>query len=128
MLLHFAYESRVDLGYRLLDRCARHACDPRTRPLIDANAMLFKHKDKFMHYLFYSFVLFSFIIYTNDCSVKIGMIISHKIRASMKDASYDVTVAFTSDELVCCKCNCKAGCEGIGKAVCVHVFPLILSF
>ena len=93
-----------------MDRCARHACDPRTRPLIDANAMVFKHKGKFMHYLFYSFVLYSFIIYANDCSGKIGMIISHKISASMNDASYDVTVAFTSDELVCCRYNCKAGC------------------
>jgi hypothetical protein len=52
MLLNFAYESRVDSGYRLLDRCARHACDPRTRPLNDTNAKLFKHNGKFVHYLF----------------------------------------------------------------------------
>jgi hypothetical protein len=46
----------------------------------------------------------------------------------MKNQIYDVTVAFTSDELVCCKCNCKAGCEGNEKGVCVHVLPLILLF
>lgn len=28
-ILNFAYHSRVDSGFRLLDRCAQHACDPK---------------------------------------------------------------------------------------------------
>jgi hypothetical protein len=46
----------------------------------------------------------------------------------MKDACYDVEVAFTKNELVCCKCNCKAGCDGIERGVCVHILPLVLLF
>jgi hypothetical protein len=46
----------------------------------------------------------------------------------MKDASYDVQVAFTNEELICCTCNCKAGCVGSDRSVCVHVLPLILLF
>ena len=45
MLLNFAYQSRVDSGYRLLDRCARHACDPKTTSLYNESASLFKDKN-----------------------------------------------------------------------------------
>jgi hypothetical protein len=43
MLLNFAFKSRIDSGYRLLDRCARHACDPRTKSLLRTSAKLFKY-------------------------------------------------------------------------------------
>ena len=45
MLLNFAYNSRVDSGYRLLDRCARHSCDPKTPSFIDASADLFRYEE-----------------------------------------------------------------------------------
>jgi hypothetical protein len=46
-LLNFAYQSRVDSGYRLLDRCARHVCDPKTMPLDESSFDLFKYNGKF---------------------------------------------------------------------------------
>ena len=45
MLLNFAYHCRVDSGYRLLDRCARHSCDPKTPSFIDASADLFRYEE-----------------------------------------------------------------------------------
>jgi hypothetical protein len=45
MLLNFAYHSRVDSGYRLLNRCARHSCDPKTPSFIDASAGFFKKEN-----------------------------------------------------------------------------------
>jgi hypothetical protein len=42
-LLNFAFKSRIDSGYCLLDRCARHACDPRTKSLLRTSAKLFKY-------------------------------------------------------------------------------------
>jgi hypothetical protein len=44
----------------------------------------------------------------------------------MKDVAYDVSVAFTSDELVSCRCNCKAGCDCTDRSICVHVLTVML--
>jgi hypothetical protein len=46
----------------------------------------------------------------------------------MKDAEYKVEVAFTKDELLCCKCNCKVGSEALERGICVHILPEILLF
>ena len=43
-ILNFAYHSRIDLGFRPLDRCARHACDPKTPSLYGASVDLFIFK------------------------------------------------------------------------------------
>jgi hypothetical protein len=45
-LLNFAYHLQVDLGFCLLDRCARHACDPKIESLYECSADLFKHKGR----------------------------------------------------------------------------------
>lgn len=43
----FAFNSRVGSGYRLIARCARHACDPRTPSIITANVVIFRYKGKY---------------------------------------------------------------------------------
>ena len=64
MLLNFAYLSRVDSGFRLLDRCARHACDPKTTSLFHTAADLFKYNGKFMcfKYILILFLHSSFVL------------------------------------------------------------------
>ena len=57
---------------------------------------------------------------------KIGIILKHTIAASMKDALYEVNVAFTDDELLSCECDCQAGSKGLDRGVCVHILPNIL--
>lgn len=46
----------------------------------------------------------------------------------MKESQYEVKVAFTSNELLCCSCSCQAGSKSNDRGVCVHVLPLILLF
>ena len=41
ILLHFAYHSRIDSGYRLLSRCARHVCDPKSHSMYEESATIF---------------------------------------------------------------------------------------
>ena len=45
MFLHLAYHSRIDSGYRLLDRCARHTCDPKGGSLYYQNASFIEYID-----------------------------------------------------------------------------------
>ena len=45
MMLNFAYLSRIDSGYRLLDRCARHTCDPKTPSIYEQSADFFQFSD-----------------------------------------------------------------------------------
>ena len=44
MFLHLAFYSRVDSGYRLLDRCARHTCDPKGSSLYYTKASFFERQ------------------------------------------------------------------------------------
>ena len=41
IFLNLAYHSRVDSGYRLLDRCARHTCDPKSGSIFYQEAKFF---------------------------------------------------------------------------------------
>lgn len=41
---NFAFYSRVDSGYRLLDRAARHACDPKTPSFLNAKCDFFEYE------------------------------------------------------------------------------------
>jgi hypothetical protein len=38
---------------------------------------------------------------------------------------YSSTVCFNHEDLLCCSCDCRAGCEGNGKVLCVHILPLL---
>ena len=46
MLLNFAYFSRIDSRYRLLDRCARHTCDLKAPSIYEQTAEFFECNDK----------------------------------------------------------------------------------
>ena len=43
IFLHLAFHSRVDSGYRLLDRCARHTCDPKGSSIFFTKASFFEY-------------------------------------------------------------------------------------
>ena len=43
MFLNLAYHSRTDSGYRLLDRCARHTCDPKGKSIFYQDASFFEY-------------------------------------------------------------------------------------
>ena len=45
LFLKMAYYSRVDSGYRLLDRCARHTCDPKSPSIITQTAQFFEYEE-----------------------------------------------------------------------------------
>ena len=45
LFLTMAYYSRVDSGYRLLDRCARHTCDPKGPSIINQAAQFFEYEE-----------------------------------------------------------------------------------
>jgi hypothetical protein len=102
MVVHFAEESRIHEAYRLLRRCIRHASDPLFPNIINAEIKLF--------------------VTTGN---SLGMYIKHKVRASMQQQNYDVEVAYTKSDLLCCKCTCRAGGTDTGRSMCVHVLPLL---
>ena len=90
-------------GYRLLKQCLRHALDPRAFPMENRMAHIFK----------------------NSSYGEIGLVLSNKVPASMKDADYNVTTAFTSNQIIATKCDCPAVCQNSKRVLCVHNLPLI---
>ena len=46
MFVDFAYHSRIDSGWGLVERCARHALDTRGLQLLETKAKLFTYKDE----------------------------------------------------------------------------------
>ena len=60
---------------------------------------------------------------TQDGSI--GLLLKNLIPASMKKVEYHAFAAFTSKDLLACKCSCKCGGEGDEAIVCVHILPLI---
>ena len=59
MFLNLAFYSRVDSGYRLLERCARHTCDPKSGSIYFQDAAFFEYCNKneqkgkhLSHYMF----------------------------------------------------------------------------
>ena len=101
--IEFANKSRDSAGFRLLKRCLRHAFDPKSHPLMEHKAMIFRNKK----------------------DGEIGLSLTNKIAASMKDAEYEVRVAFTKNDLLATKCECKAGGDEMQRVVCVHTLPVI---
>jgi len=89
MLVNFANGSRVNSGFRLLHRCRRHVLDTKAHDLTKTNATLFLSSD----------------------DGNIGIILSNKVPASMKNDLYEVKVACTENKLLACKCDCTSGGE-----------------
>lgn len=112
----FANGSRVDSGYRLLERCLRHATDPRSSPLIKTSIKLVADQTTTQNE--------GLVNDHGGCCV----ILENKVPASMRQSIYNVKVAFSHNKLVACSCTCKAGGESEMKdegVVCVHTLPVI---
>lgn len=106
MFLDFAKECRLNLGYRLLRRCIRHAMDTRTESLDNKVAQLVLYNDG-----------------------ELGIQLSTPVPASMKKDVYDGTTVVTKDKLLCSECECKSGSKEEDKVACVHtmVRPFLLT-
>ena len=103
--VHIANGSRPDSGFRLLRRCTRHSMDTQVHNIQETRGTLFQNE-----------------------SGTIGMSMNNLVPDSMKQNKYyDVSVAFSSDELMTCQCDCKRGGEGDQKIVCVHILPIIFQ-
>ena len=102
MFIDFVSKCRVDIGYRLLRRCLRHALDSRTESLDNKQAKL--------------------ILYNG----KVEIVLESHIPASMKKDIYNGTTVLTKDELLCCECDCKSGSKEHQKVSCVHSVPRAL--
>ena len=78
LFIDFADKSRTSKGLCLLKRCLCHSFDPKTTPLMETTATLFvRNKDD-----------------------NVGLVLNNKIAASMKDAEYEVTAAFTKKDFI----------------------------
>jgi hypothetical protein len=99
----FAEGSRIQTGYRLLKRAIRHAMDPKAH---DIRASKW------------------FVIQEDG---ELGLVIQHKVKASMKSTIYNTHVAFTGNKLIACSCDCKAGSFWIERVLCVHVLPILFQ-
>jgi hypothetical protein len=102
-IIRFAQGSRdgKDAGFRLVDRCIHNSADSQTS---DINNAIFH------------------VVENND---KMYFLIHHEVRASFKQNEYITKICFNHEELLACSCGCRAGCEGDGRVICVHVLPLI---
>ena len=107
MIIKFAQNSRIDSGYRLLERCVRHGHDPRMKSLFDNSADIIQLEDG-----------------------TLGMAINAKVPASMKKDIYDSAIALTADDILAVECSCKSGSKDDEKGkddrdvVCVHNNPI----
>ena len=103
ILIKFSTMARQHSGYRLCKRAIRHALDPQAIDIFDASG--------------------SVVEYNGNK----GLMLVHKIKASMKSDVYKVKLAFTRYTIISCECTCKAGSFGQEKVVCVHVLPVLLQ-
>ena len=108
MLVDMAYGCRIDSGFRLIQRCARHAVDCKMDPLeLKRHCVFFLDAE------------------TQNLGIKLG----NFVPASMKDTVYKTEVAVTSGrQLMACSCTCETGSCGSGRVACVHVLPILLVF
>ena len=106
MIANFAENARVSTGFRLLKRCLRHALDPKAFALENTTAHFFEY----------------------DKNGDIGLVLTNRVAASMKETTYHAKIAFTSNELVAAQCDCPAGGCGKERVICVHNLPLIYQF
>ena len=101
MFIEFAENSRIDSGYRLLERCVRHGHDPKMQSIFYNKAKLIEVEDG-----------------------SLGIVIKTKVPASMRDKVYTTTIAHTAADILAVECNCKAGSKDDDDIVCVHNLPI----
>ena len=102
-LVDWATSSRIDSGHRLMQRCLRHTLDTKAHPIITKDIKFFESKE----------------------DERLGIILENKIPASMKNSTYDVKIAFTEKDVMCCECSCPVGGMKGCKVICVHNLPVI---
>ena len=109
MLVDIAYGCRIDSGFRLIQRCGRHAVDSKIDPL-----ELARHG----------------IFFVDEETQKIGLKLSNYVPASMRESVYETHVAVAGGrQLVACSCTCETGGSNTEERVaCVHVLPILLLF
>jgi hypothetical protein len=59
---------------------------------------------------------------------EIAIIIHHQIDPLMRKQQYKASVMFSSNNIISCKCSCRAGLHKKEKVVCVHTLPVFLQF
>jgi hypothetical protein len=103
-IINIAKRSRFDSGgYRLLKQCIRNAMDSFAIDVRQA--------------------MVSVVNVNSD----VGLLMKHKVRASMKNEVYDVTVAFTKGTIIACRCTCKCGSQDTERILCIlHVVLPVL--
>ena len=101
IIIHFAADCRVDLGYRLLMHCIQHVFDSRTKSLGNKTAKLIVHQGE------------------------VGIHLLSEIPTSMKSSVYCSKIAATPTKILCCKCSCHCGGQGNKRILCVHNLPLL---
>ena len=83
IICDFAYNSRIDSGYRLLERCLRHSFDSKTNDLQKAAVKFIRH----------------------NASGKLGLVFNHNVHASMKNISYKTENVATAEDIIIYKCT-----------------------
>jgi hypothetical protein len=108
IIRNFAEGSRVEDGNRLCQRTLRHATDPRHTDIRLCNGYVIEEEDQ-------------------DKDNNIGLVLKHNIKASMKNDTYKVELAFTCNDMISCSCTCRCGSIGIEKVLCVHILPVLFQ-
>jgi hypothetical protein len=101
MIVDFADVARLHKGFRLIQRCIRHAIDPQTYSILFAT------------------------VYIVDYNNKPCLLVHHRMEASMRNETHDVVVCFDDENIVACSCSCKVGGWKDHRIICVHVLPVI---
>ena len=106
-IIDFAFGSRIDSGFRLLERTLRHSFDNKTGDFRKSTFKLVQVKE----------------------SGEYGFFIRFNVPASMKKNIYTVECIVTANNLYMSKCTCKAGGHDHERIVCVHtlVLPYLLT-
>jgi hypothetical protein len=100
-IVSFAEAARLHEGFRLIMRCLRHAIDPQAFSLIYATGYIVLYEEQ------------------------PALLLHHRVKASMKDQLYEVSVCFTEKTIISCQCSCKIGAMELERVMCVHVLPVI---
>jgi hypothetical protein len=102
VLIEIANKSRHEAcGYKLLKRCIRHALDSGAVDIRKATVSVVKVDEQ------------------------VGLLVVHKVKASMKQDIYDVKVCFNKTTIISCSCTCKCGGQGQQKIICIHILPVL---
>jgi hypothetical protein len=118
IIIKLAEGSRLDCGYRLLQRCVRHSSDSKMPSIEDSTCRVVR-----------------VTMQDNDNNVLTpeiakpyftGLMISTKVPPSFKtEAPYGVQVLICSEGIAACRCSCKAGSHGCNRHVDVHILPVL---